>query len=156
MKDVGMDQLVKMEIGLLRKLSKLSPHFPHFRSSGTVDGLRYVVMDLLGLSLAEIQLCLPHERFTISTALRVGLQLVNVSLSNHQLNVFQAIEVMHSIYFLHRDIKPGNMAVGYADSRKVYLIDFGLARRFVQKNPNTGKLDFRLERIKAPCKFNCV
>lgn len=38
--------------------------------------------------------------------------------------------------YLHRDIKPGNFAVGRPgtkDYHNIYLLDFGLCRKFVQK-----------------------
>jgi len=138
MKDAGMDQLVKMEIGLLRRLSKQSVCFPKFHSSGIIEGYRYLVMDLLGPSLADVQSYMQDERFSISTTIRTGLQLID------------AIEVIHSCFFVHRDIKPGNMAIGYKKPRQIHLFDFGLARRFVQKVYASEKLDFRPERTKAP------
>jgi casein kinase 1 len=39
--------------------------------------------------------------------------------------------------FLHRDIKPDNFLIGNTDPSTVYLIDFGLAKRF--KNPKTNR-----------------
>jgi hypothetical protein len=41
------------------------------------------------------------------------------------------------------------MAIGQKQLRQIYLFDFGLARRFVQKG-HSEKLDFRQERDKAP------
>lgn len=61
----------------------------------------------------------------------------------------QALEALHSITFLHRDIKPGNAAIGLNKPRQVYLFDFGLARRFVVKEPG-GKLRLREARKDAP------
>jgi hypothetical protein len=78
-KNAGTDQLVKMEVNLLCRLSKLSPGFPKFYHSGVIDGFRYIVMDLLGNSLAEVQLNMPEERFSIKTTIRIGLQLIDVS-----------------------------------------------------------------------------
>lgn len=78
-KDEDTVQLVKMEIGLLCKLSTQSSCFPKFHSTGEIEGYRYFVMDLLGPSLSDIQLSMPDEKFTIGTTLRIGLQLVDVS-----------------------------------------------------------------------------
>ena len=41
------------------------------------------------------------------------------------------MEDMHKLNFVHRDIKPDNLLVGYGDrSNKVHTIDFGLAKKF--------------------------
>ena len=38
---------------------------------------------------------------------------------------------MHNNHFIHRDIKPVNFLVGYGKkSNIIYIIDFGLAKRF--------------------------
>lgn len=72
-------QLVRMEAGLLRRLSKLNPCFPHFYQFGTIEGLPYFVMDLLGLSLGDVQLRMPDEKFMTKTVVRVGLQILDVT-----------------------------------------------------------------------------
>ena len=42
------------------------------------------------------------------------------------------IEFCHNKYFLHRDIKPDNFLIGYGKkSHKIYIIDFGLAKRYI-------------------------
>ena len=48
------------------------------------------------------------------------------------------MEYLHSNYFLHRDLKPENITIGYGKkSNIVYLIDYGLAKRYLC--PKTGQ-----------------
>uniref|UniRef100_A0A915DEM8 non-specific serine/threonine protein kinase n=1 Tax=Ditylenchus dipsaci TaxID=166011 RepID=A0A915DEM8_9BILA len=45
----------------------------------------------------------------------------------------RALEDLHGIGYLHRDVKPGNYTIGRAELnelRKIYILDFGMARKF--------------------------
>ncbi|TRY58362.1 hypothetical protein DNTS_034205, partial [Danionella cerebrum] len=73
-----------------------------------------------GRNLADLRRSMHRGTFTVSTTLRLGLQML------------KAIESIHSVGFLHRDIKPSNFAMGRFPStcRTCYMLDFGLARQF--------------------------
>jgi len=82
-------------------------------------------MELLGPSLAVLRKQTQSRRFSIGTALRVGEQCLD------------AMEVMHLSGYLHRDIKPSNMCIGlsqFGKHRTVFIIDFGMARKYLQPN----------------------
>jgi serine/threonine protein kinase len=52
--------------------------------------------------------------------------------------IIRNIEQVHAAGYIHRDIKPGNFAVGRGSARnEVFVIDFGLAKRY--KDPKTDK-----------------
>ncbi|XP_071962155.1 uncharacterized protein [Antedon mediterranea] len=112
-------QVLKMEVAVLKKLQG-KDHVCKFIGCGRNDQFNYVVMSLQGLNLAELRRSQSRGTFTISTTLRLGKQIL------------EAIESIHDVGFLHRDIKPSNFAIGkrQCTSRKVYMLDFGLARQY--------------------------
>jgi tau tubulin kinase len=112
-------QVLKMEVAVLKKLQG-KEHICRFIGCGRNDRFNYVVMQLQGRNLAELRRAQPRAAFSLSTTLRLGLQIL------------KAIESIHSVGFLHRDIKPSNFSMGRLqyNCRKVYMLDFGLARQY--------------------------
>jgi len=123
-------QVLKMEVAVLKKLQG-KEHVCRFIGCGRNERFNYVVMQLQGKNLAELRrTCSVNSArasFSLSTALRLGLQIL------------RAIESIHSVGFLHRDIKPSNFAIGRHahNCRHVYMLDFGLARQYIIAS--TGK-----------------
>uniref|UniRef100_A0A4W4ER35 Protein kinase domain-containing protein n=1 Tax=Electrophorus electricus TaxID=8005 RepID=A0A4W4ER35_ELEEL len=116
-------QVLKMEVAVLKKLQGKN-HVCKFIGCGRNDKFNYVVMQLQGRNLADLRRSQPRGTFTMSTTLRLGKQIL------------EAIEAIHSVGFLHRDIKPSNFAMGRLPStcRKCYMLDFGLARQYINTN----------------------
>lgn len=82
-------------------------------------------MSLVGPNLTKVLRRCPRRRFSESTTVRLGIQCV------------RSIESLHRIGFIHRDIKPQNYAIGLDEPRRtVFLLDFGLARQYVDRNGN--------------------
>ncbi len=46
------------------------------------------------------------------------------------------LEFIHSKYIIHRDIKPENILVGNLNTSKIYVIDFGLSKKY--KSSHSG------------------
>ncbi|CAG4967887.1 unnamed protein product [Colias eurytheme] len=112
-------QVLKMEVAVLKKLQG-KEHVCRFIGCGRNARFNYVVMQLQGRNLAELRRAQPRGAFSLSTTLRLGIQIL------------KAIDSIHSVGFLHRDIKPSNFSIGRHPSncRRVYMLDFGLARQY--------------------------
>lgn len=95
---------------------------------GLEGDYNYMVMDYCGYSLGAIHTACKNK-FSLKTTCQIGLQILNI------------LETVHNRYILHRDIKPENFLFDPSTDR-FYLIDFGLSKRYVDKN---GKHIPRLE-----------
>lgn len=62
------------------------------------------------------------QKFSMGTSLKAALQCLI------------AIEDLHRIGFLHRDIKPGNYCIGLRETNEshvIFMLDFGLCRKYL-------------------------
>lgn len=100
------------------------PGIPFIHWYGVEGDYNVMVLDLLGPSLEDLfNYC--SRRFSLKTVLMLADQMI------------ARIEYVHSKNFLHRDMKPDNFLIGLGRKASlVYLIDFGLAKKF--KDPRTG------------------
>lgn len=79
-------------------------------------------MDLLGPSLEDL-FQLTKKKFSLKTVLMISVQMI------------ERIQFIQKKNFLHRDIKPDNFLIGIEHNKnRVYIIDFGLAKRFIRSN----------------------
>lgn len=74
-------------------------HVCKFIGCGRNDQFNYVVMSLQSQNLAELRRSQPRNSFTLSTTLRLGKQIL------------EAIESIHDVGFLHRDVKPVSFSI---------------------------------------------
>lgn len=91
---------------------------PRLRWYGQDHNYHIMVVERLGLSLEDLfDIC--GRKFTLKTVLQLADQMIT------------RLEYFHSRSYIHRDIKPDNYLMGLGPhSNRVYLIDFGLAKRF--------------------------
>jgi serine/threonine protein kinase len=78
---------------------------------------QYMVMELMGLNLEKV-FNRNNRRFPYINICSIGYQMIKL------------IEYVHNIGWLHRDIKPENFVIGLKNQKKVYLLDFGLSRKW--------------------------
>ncbi|CAJ0930385.1 unnamed protein product, partial [Mesorhabditis belari] len=130
--------MLKMELYVMMALKntrKKARHFCELADKGMTFNFRYIVMTLVGKSIQELRANAPMKKFSMGTALSIGKLCL------------ESIEDLHDVGILHRDIKPGNYAIGRKEQhelRRIFMLDFGMARKFVKKD---GVL--RNPRIKA-------
>ncbi|TKR81612.1 hypothetical protein L596_015455 [Steinernema carpocapsae] len=113
---------LNMEVHILKLMGNKpddKTHFVKMFDRGKKSKFFFIVMTLVGESLLDLKRRRSPAVFTPSTGIRVAKQCV------------EAIEELHSVGFIHRDIKPGNYAIGlYPRHTRIFILDFGIARRF--------------------------
>ena len=96
---------------------------PEIKSYGLSGKFYILVQELLGDNLSQIKLTL--NNFTLKDIAMMAIQILD------------RIEFVHSKNIIHRDIKPENFLIGYRNNSIIYLIDFGISRKF--RSSRTGK-----------------
>lgn len=96
-----------------------------------IPGYNMLVMELLGPSLEDM-FNKYNRIFSLGTVYSIALQLLDL------------IETLHELSFIHRDIKPNNFSLGYHNYKQIFMLDFGLSKKYYSKDKghmamNTGK-----------------
>ena len=82
-----------------------------------------------------IETLLGKTLLSIAQEINNGLKLTDICLC--ALQILDRIEWVHSKNMIHRDIKPENFLFGIKDPDVLYLIDFGLCKKY--RSDKTGK-----------------
>ena len=124
--------ILESEAFLLYSIAGLG--IPEVKSFGKVKNYNILVEPLLGKSLFDI-FTENHKKMNPEDVCLIGKQVID------------RIQWIHSKYIVHRDIKPDNFLIGRKDPNVIYLIDFGLSKKYRSSTTNkhirfgfTGKL----------------
>ncbi|TKR70531.1 hypothetical protein L596_022551 [Steinernema carpocapsae] len=129
------DEILKMEVFVLKKMQK-SKHVCRLLMAGKMNNFSFLVMSLLGKELSDIRRRLPDRKISVASGLKIGIQAC------------QAIQDMHLVGFVHRDVKPTNFCAGAQHKSMIYIFDFGLARQILVPEKD-GKMKLREARNKV-------
>ena len=112
-------KIIHNEAKILKYLSGVN-YVPKLKWYGTFDNYRYIVIPLLGKSLMDYKEIL--KTLQMKTCLILLKKLINI------------IKDIHNKGILYRDIKPENFLVDINNTNNLYIIDFGLAKPYLDSN----------------------
>ena len=96
---------------------------PKIRWFGTDINNNYMVIDLLGSSLADV--IKQHGKRSLDCFLKIGIQMIDI------------LQGIHEKGMIHRDIKPDNFLLDpVKEFDQIYIIDFGLCKTYRQFDTN--------------------
>ena len=107
---------------------------PEIKSYGKYKHFRVLIENLLGKSLFDIY-DIKKGKFSLEEVCLIAIQIID------------RIEFVHSHGYIHRDIKPDNFLIGNPDKNIIYIIDFGMSKKYISSKSgkhiqftDTGKL----------------
>ncbi|GMR47521.1 hypothetical protein PMAYCL1PPCAC_17716, partial [Pristionchus mayeri] len=145
-KEERKDSKLKMEIAILKLVAqeRKDSHFTSIIDRGKKETYFFLVMQLVGKSLADLKNKRPEKVFSLPTGLGASSQCL------------EAVQDLHKHGFIHRDLKPANYACGLGDKKRVvYILDFGIARKFTNKD-NVLKTPREKAKFKGTVKFASI
>ena len=112
------NNLLLYESKIIRKL-QYHKNIIKIKWYGQINNVSSLVTELLSFNLDELtnRGVLSNDLFKL-----YGSQMIS------------ALEHIHSKGYIHRDIKPDNFMIKSNNKREICLIDFGLARRYINEN----------------------
>ena len=98
--------------------------FPQFIGFGQTKQFNVLIETLLGKSL-----------YNLFVKNKNKCNIIDVCLIGNQ--ILDRLEWIHSKDYIYRDIKPENFLIGIKDPNVIYIVDFGLCKKY--RSPKTGK-----------------
>ena len=127
-------------------------------SKPLLESEAYLLSNIKGLGIPKIISFGKTRFYTVLIEPLFGKTLFDIFIQNGKqfhleelcliaLQVIERLETIHAQYIIHRDIKPDNFLIGREDPNIIYLVDFGLSKKYRSKQTgrhvkfrNTGKL----------------
>ena len=106
---------LESEAFLLKDLKDIG--IPEVLSYGLVKNYRVLIEPLLGKDL-------------FSLYIQNGMYFPLEDICLISIQILERIQYVHSRYIIHRDIKPDNFLIGKKDPNIIYLVDFGLSKKY--------------------------
>ncbi|EYC41239.1 hypothetical protein Y032_0576g218 [Ancylostoma ceylanicum] len=116
------------KIAILKLVSneRNQSHFTAIIDRGKKETYFFLVMELVGKSLADLKSSRPEKVFSLSTGLGASIQCL------------EACQDLHKYGFIHRDLKPANYAIGLGEKKRVVS---HLKNMSTQKSTEKQELD---------------
>lgn len=138
--DFSSENLLKNEAIILNYIKK-KEGFPLLKYYSSDNENYYLILSLLNKNLFQLKLLITNNNdyghFSLQTVLHIGIQII------------ERIQYFHSIKLLHRDLKPHNIMIGFDNNSKIlYLIDFGFAKRYTYFDENNIEKHIELRKNK--------
>ena len=121
------------------------PGIPEVKSFGRTKRYNILAQTLLGKSLYDLFNDF-NKKFTLKDICMIGIQII------------ERLEYIHSKNYIHRDIKPHNFLVSPKNEGLIYIIDFGLAKKYRSDRGNHAKFSITKHISGTPrfCSINAM
>ena len=121
------------------------PGLPDVISFGRTKRYNILIERLLGRSLYQLYNDM-NKKFTLKDICMIAIQIL------------ERLEYIHSKNYIHRDIKPHNFLVSPKNEGLIYIIDFGLSKKYKSERGKHVKFSFTKHITGTPrfCSYNAM